>query len=423
MGVEVTRLASGLTVATETMPHLETASVGVWVGAGSRSERAQEHGISHLLEHMAFKGTKTRTARRIAEEIEAVGGEINAATSVENTNFYARILADDMALAVDILADILTESSFDPEELEREAHVVLQEIGAADDMPEDLVFDLLQETAFPDQPIGRPILGTPETVTSFDSAALRTYLDRHYRTEQMVVAAAGKVDHAEVVRLAEERFARLPTGAAPEVETAVYRGGEVREVRDITEAQVTLAFEGRPYASPDHHAAQVLATVLGGGMSSRLFQEIREDLGLCYSISAFHWGYRETGLFGIHAATGEDDLARMMPAIADSIARTIVTVTEEEIGRAKAQMRASLLMSLESPATRASQIARQILVWGRPLATADTLAKIEAVDSAAIGRVIRRVTASAPTVSAIGPIGELERMGGVAARFQKVAAQ
>ncbi len=225
MKVEVTKLANGLTVATERMPHLETASVGVWVGAGSRSERAHEHGISHLLEHMAFKGTATRSARRIAEEIEAVGGEINAATSVENTNYYARILADDMGLAVDILADILTESSFDPEELEREAHVVLQEIGAADDMPEDLVFDLLQQTAFPDQPIGRPILGTPETVTSFDSSALRTYLDRHYRTEQTVVAAAGAVDHAQVVRLVEARFAALPAGRAPEVETAVYRGG------------------------------------------------------------------------------------------------------------------------------------------------------------------------------------------------------
>ncbi len=405
MKVEVTRLASGLTVATERMPHLETASVGVWVGAGSRSERAEEHGISHLLEHMAFKGTATRSARRIAEEIEAVGGEINAATSVENTNYYARILADDMGLALDILSDILTESAFDPEELEREAHVVLQEIGAADDMPEDLVFDLLQETAFPGQPIGRPILGTPETVKSFDSAALRTYLDRHYRTEGMVVAAAGAVDHDEVVRLAEERFARLPQGRGPEVEAATYRGGETREVRDITEAQMTLAFEGRPYSSPDHHAAQVLATVLGGGMSSRLFQEIREDLGLCYSISAFHWGYRETGLFGIHAATGEDDLARMMPAIAETIARTCSAVSEEEIRRAKAQMRASLLMSLESPATRASQIARQILVWGRPLDTREIVERIEAVDLARVKRLAGEVfLGTVPTLALVGPV-------------------
>lgn len=405
MSVEVTTLASGLTVATEHMPHVETASIGVWVGAGSRSERPHEHGISHLLEHMAFKGTTRRSARRIAEEIEAVGGEINAATSVENTCFYARILKDDLALAVDILADILTESVFDPEELTRESHVVLQEIGAANDMPEDVVFDLLQERAFPDQPIGRPILGTPETVKSFDRTSLQTYLDRHYRTSQMVVAAAGNVDHAAVVRLAEERFARLPSGAAPEVETAIYRGGDVRETRDLSEAQMTLAFEGRPYASPDHHAAQVLATTLGGGMSSRLFQEIRENQGLCYSISAFHWGYRETGLFGIHAATGEEDLEKMMPGIVAEVARIGDDLDETEVARAKAQLRAGLLMSLESPVSRASQIARQTMIWGRPLTTAEVLAKIEAVDLAQVRRLAGEIfSGSMPTMALVGPV-------------------
>lgn len=405
MSVEVTKLASGLTVATETMPQVETASIGVWVGAGSRSEDAHEHGISHLLEHMAFKGTTRRSARRIAEEIEAVGGEINAATSVENTCYYARILKDDLSLAVDILADILTESVFDSEELERESHVVLQEIGAAHDMPEDVVFDLLQERAFPDQPIGRPILGTPETVKSFDSGSLRTYLDRHYRTPQMVVAAAGNLSHAEVVRLAEERFERLPTGDAPPLAEAVYHGGDMRETRDLSEAQMTLAFEGRPYSSPDHHAAQVLATVLGGGMSSRLFQEIRENQGLCYSISAFHWGYRETGLFGIHAATGEEDLERMMPGIVAEVARLADDLDETEVARAKAQLRAGLLMSLESPVSRASQIGRQTLIWGRPLTTAEVLAKIAEVDETQVKRLAREIFAgSSPTMALVGPV-------------------
>lgn len=406
MTVEVTTLPSGLTVATETMPQVQTASIGVWVGAGSRSEAAHEHGISHLLEHMAFKGTTRRTARRIAEEIEAVGGEINAATSVENTCYYARVLDHDIPLAVDILADILTDSVFDPEELERESHVVLQEIGAANDMPEDVVFDLLQERAFPDQPIGRPILGTPETVKSFDRAALRSYLCNHYRTSQMVVAAAGNLSHAEVVRIAEERFAALPTGETPTLAEAVYRGGDVRETRDLAEAQMTLAFEGRPYASPDHHAAQVLATVLGGGMSSRLFQEIRENQGLCYSISAFHWGYRETGLFGIHAATGEEDLERMMPGIVAEVARLAETLEESEVARAKAQLRAGLLMSLESPVSRASQIARQTLIWGRPLTTAEILAKIAAVDLAQVKRLAREIFGgSMPTMALVGPVG------------------
>ncbi|NLH81715.1 MAG: insulinase family protein [Phyllobacteriaceae bacterium] len=406
MTVEVTRLASGLTVATESMPHLETATLGVWVGAGSRSEQAAEHGISHLLEHMAFKGTTTRSARRIAEEIEAVGGEINAATSVENTCYYARILADDLALSADILADILTRSVFDPEELERESHVVLQEIGAADDAPEDLVFDLLQERAFPDQPIGRPILGTPETVAAFRREHLTDYLDRHYLTSAAVVTAAGRVDHAQVVALVEDRFAEMPTGAAPAEDTATWVGGEVREVRDLSEAQVTLGFEGRPYASPDHHAAQILATVLGGGMSSRLFQEIREKKGLCYSVSAFHWGYRETGLFGIHAATGEDDLDRLMVGLGEEIVRVIDDVDEAEVRRAKAQLRAGLLMSLESPVSRASQIARQMLIWGRPLETREILEKVEAVDRPQLLRLAGEIfLGSTPTLAYVGPVG------------------
>ncbi|MCE1234846.1 MAG: insulinase family protein [Hyphomicrobiales bacterium] len=406
MTVEVTTLANGMTVATESMPHLETATLGVWVGAGSRSEAAAEHGISHLLEHMAFKGTTTRSARRIAEEIEAVGGEINAATSVENTCYYARILADDLPLSVDILSDILTRSVFDPEELERECHVVLQEIGAADDAPEDLVFDMLQERAFHDQPIGRPILGTPETVASFRREHLTDYLDRHYLGSRAVVAAAGRVEHDAVVALVEERFAEFSTGTAPEEAFATWTGGEAREIRDLSEAQLTLGFEGRPYASPDHHAAQILATVLGGGMSSRLFQEIREKQGLCYSISAFHWGYRETGLFGIHAATGEGDLDRLMEGVAAEVARTIEAIDEAELGRAKAQLRAGLLMSLESPVSRASQIARQMLIWGRPLTTREILEKIEAVDREQVLRLAGEIfLGSEPTLAMVGPVG------------------
>ncbi|MBV5266688.1 M16 family metallopeptidase [Pinisolibacter aquiterrae] len=418
MNVEVTKLASGLTVATERMPHLETATLGVWVGAGSRSERAEEHGISHLLEHMAFKGTTTRSARRIAEEIEAVGGEINAATSVENTCYYARILADDLPLSVDILSDILTRSVFDPEELERECHVVLQEIGAADDAPEDLVFDLLQERAFHGQPIGRPILGTPQTVASFGREHLTTYLDRHYLSSRAVISAAGRVDHDEIVALVERHFAELPTGTAPAEEPATYLGGDVREVRDLSEAQVTLAFEGRPYASPDHHAAQILATVLGGGMSSRLFQEIREKQGLCYSISAFHWGYRETGLFGIHAATGEGDLDRLMAGLADEIARSVETLDEAELRRAKAQLRAGLLMSLESPVSRAGQIARQMLIWGRPLTTREILEGVEAVDRAQLLRLAGEIFHGSPaTLALVGPVEKAMSADAFAARL------
>jgi len=405
MSINVSTIGNGLTIATDAMPHLETASVGVWIGTGSRSERADEHGVSHFLEHMAFKGTSRRSAREIAEEIEAVGGEINAATSVETTAYYARILKDDAALAIDILADILNDSVFDIEELEREQHVIVQEIGASQDTPEDLVFDRLQECAFPDQAIGRPILGTPETVRSFGRRELSSYLGEHYRGPAMVLAAAGNVDHADIVALASERFAGLTPDASPAPETARYRGGDWREERDLQEAQVTIAFEGCNYTSPDHYAAQVLASVLGGGMSSRLFQEIREKRGLCYSISAFHWAYADTGLFGLHAATGESDLAELMPMMVDEIRRAIDDIAVAEIARAKAQMRAGLLMSLESPAARAGQLARQILIHGRPLSPAEIVAKIDRVEVDDIARIADRIfRRSSPSVALIGPI-------------------
>lgn len=405
MTISVTTMDNGMTVVTEPMPHLESAAIGVWVGTGSRSERADEHGVSHLLEHMAFKGTSRRSARQIAEEIEAVGGEINAATSVETTAYYARILKDDVDLAVDILADILNESTFDPEELEREQHVIVQEIGASQDTPEDIVFDRLQECAFPEQAIGRPILGTPETVRSFGKRELSHYLGEHYRGPSMVLAAAGNIDHAHVLELARARFGNLTSEATPTPDAAHYRGGDWREERDLQEAQVTIAFEGCTYSSDDHYGAQVLAAVLGGGMSSRLFQEIREKHGLCYSISAFHWAYADTGLFGMHAATGEDDLANLMPMMIDEVERSIGDIEADEVARAKAQMRAGLLMSLESPASRAGQLGRQILIHGRPLAASEIIARIDRVTVDDVRRIADRTfRQSAPSVALIGPV-------------------
>ncbi len=418
MTVEVTRLDNGLTVATESMPHIESAAIGVWVGAGSRSERDGEHGISHLLEHMAFKGTARRTAREIAEEIEAVGGELNAATSVENTYYYARVLGGDVPLAADILGDILLESAFDPEELKREQHVIVQEIGAAHDTPDDRVFDLFQGAAWPEQPIGKPILGTVETVRGFGAPALRTYLGTHYRAPQMVLSAAGAVEHAAVVDLARQKLAGLPTNAGPDDPPALYHGGECREERDLQETQIVLGFEGRRYASDDFYAAQLLASVLGGGMSSRLFQEIRESRGLCYSIYAFHWGFTDTGLMGVHVATGEGDVPELVDVLTAELARAASTITEAEVERSRAQMRAGLLMSRESAASRASQMARQILVHGRPLTMQEILTRVDAVTVADVRRVAEEVIrGTRPTLSAIGPLEGLGGLGDIAARL------
>ncbi|MTI00577.1 pitrilysin family protein [Roseibium sp. RKSG952] len=408
MEVRVSTLSNGMTVVTDRMPHLKTAALGVWVRTGSRSENPHQNGITHLLEHMAFKGTATRTARQIAEEIEAVGGELNASTSIEHTNYYVRVLAEDVPLAVELLADILQNSTFDPTELKREQHVILQEIGAAHDSPEDQAFDLFQETAWPGQPIGRPILGTPETVQGFSSEALNGYLTDRYRGPEMVLAAAGLVDHDALVELAERQFNAInPEPAASDCD-ARYHGGENRLVKDLMEAQILIGFEGRPYKSPDYYAIQILASVLGGGMSSRLFQEIREKHGLCYAIYSFHWAFSDTGLFGLHAATSEEDIPALMPVILDELVAAGSTIRDEEVARSRAQIRAGLMMALESPTARAGQIARQILVHGRVLPMDEVAAKIDAVTAADIRRVANETfLGTTPTLTTVGPVGQV----------------
>ena len=415
MSVEVTRLPSGLTVVTDAMSHLQTASLGVWVAAGSRDERPDEHGISHLLEHMAFKGTTRRTARQIAEEIEAVGGDLNAATSIETTSYYARVLKADVPLAIDVLSDILTDPSFDPDELMREHNVIIQEIGAAQDAPDDLVFDYLQETAFPDQPMGRSILGTPETVRSFDRRRLRAYLGRNYRAPDMVLVAAGAVEHQAILAEVERRFSGFDGPAAPVPTPARFDGGARIETRDLEQAHIALALEGVPTGDPSLYSLQVFTIVLGGGMSSRLFQEVRENRGLCYAIYAFHAPYTDTGMFGLYAGTDAADVPELMQVVIDQLAATAETLSETEIERAKAQMKAGLLMALESSGARAEQIARQIIAYGRPIPLDEVVARIEAVtvDSArAAGRAL--MSRSRPAVAALGPGRGLESAATIA---------
>ena len=426
MKVECTRLPSGLTVVTESMPHLESVALGVWIKSGSRNETREEHGIAHLLEHMAFKGTARRSARQIAEEIENVGGEVNAATSTETTSYYARVLKDHVPLAVDILADILTESVFDEEELIRERSVILQEIGAADDTPDDVVFDRFSEAAFRDQTIGRTILGTPETVMSFQPDQIRAYLSRNYTTDRMFVIAAGAVDHDDFVRQVEERFASLPLkpSSPPVMDTARYTGGEFRETRDLMDTQVLLGFEGKAYHMRDFYCSQILANILGGGMSSRLFQEVREIRGLCYSVYAFHWGFSDTGIFGIHAATGGENLPELVPVIIDELRKSSERIDQQEIERARAQIRAQLLMGQESPAARAGQIARQMMLYGRIIPNNEMMERLAGITTDRLtdlaGRLFFDTT---PTLSAIGPLEQLDPMEKIVASLSSGSRQ
>ncbi len=423
MSVDVTTLPSGLTVVTDSMPHLETASLGVWVGAGSRDELPGEHGISHLLEHMAFKGTKRRSARQIAEEIEAVGGDLNAATSIETTTYYARVLKADVPLALDVLSDILANPAFDAEELSREKNVIVQEIGASEDTPDDIVFDHLQTTAFPNQPVGRSVLGTRASVCSFDADSLRTYLARNYRAPDMVVAATGAVDHQTVVGQVEDMFASFGGPAGPMPQPAKYAGGTFVETRDLEQAHLAFALEGVPQRDPSLFSLQVFTSALGGGMSSRLFQEVREIRGLCYTISAFHMPYSDTGLFGLYSGTDAKDAPELMQVVIDEIARAAATLDEVEIARSKAQMKAGLLMALESSSARAEQIARQIMVHGRVIPTSELTAKIDAVtveSARAAGRAL--IARSRPAIAALGPGKGLERAAAIVENFARQAA-
>lgn len=419
MSVRSTTLGNGMIVLTDDMPHLESASLGIWVKAGSRSETKAEHGISHMLEHMAFKGTASRNALQIAEAIENVGGDLNAATSVEHTGYFARVLKEDVALAADILSDILQNSMFDQSELDREQQVIVQEIGAARDNPDDHVFDLFQSAAYPSQPIGRTILGTVDSVKSFGPDTIRDYMDRNYVGDHMVLCAAGNVDHDALVDIANDRFHALRPSGAPEPEKAKYTGGEERLLSDHEQAHIVLGFEGRAYNSDGFYAAQILASVLGGGMSSRLFQEVREKRGLCYSVYAFHWAFADSGIFGVAASTGEEEVADLMPVVIEELRKATETITDEEVIRVRNQIRAGLLMSLESPSSRAGQLARQQILWGRTIPLQETVERINRITADRVKQVARQLFSSGEaSLAGIGPVARLPDYKSISAQLK-----
>lgn len=414
----VTDLPNGLRVATEEMPHLETASIGVWVDVGARHEGERSNGVSHMLEHMAFKGTETRSAQAIAEEIEAVGGHLNAYTSREQTAYYAKVMKEDVALAVDILADILQHSVFDSGELERERAVVIQEIAQAHDTPDDIVFDHFQETAFPDQPMGRSILGPAKLVAGFSRDLLFDYMRRHYSPTRMVVVGAGRLEHDTLVEMVDKAFDSLPANGSVEREPAAYYGGESRRPRDLEQVHLIVGFDGVSYADDDFYTLQVLSTLLGGGMSSRLFQEIRERRGLAYSVFTFASSYTDGGVFGVYAGSGSKDLAELVPVMAEEMMKVCRGVEKEEVDRASVQLKSGLLMSLESSPSRCERLGRHMLIFGRPIPIDELVAKVEAITPADVRRVAKRLFAgSRPSVASLGPIDTLEGYDRIVGRF------
>ena len=419
MTIQENRLANGLTVVTDRMETVETVSMGAWVDVGTRDEKPDVNGVSHLLEHMAFKGTERRDAYAIAAEIEAVGGHLNAYTSREHTAYYAKVLKDNLPLAVDLIGDILQHSVMDAEELAREQAVILQEIHQAHDTPDDIVFDHFQEAAFPDQAMGRPVLGRPEVVKNMSAESIRAYMDRHYSAERMVVAAAGNLDHDVFTRLVEETFTALPKFEASTREPGRYGGGDYREERDLEQVHVVFGAKGIAFDDQGFYAASVLSTILGGGMSSRLFQEIREKRGLAYAIYSFLSCYKDCGIFGVYAGTGAEEAHGLLSLVLDEIEKVQDDITEEELDRARAQLKASILMSLESTSARCEQLARHMMVFGRPISTDEIVQHIDATGRANVTDVARRVFAGRPSIAAIGPVDGLCNYDTLSTRLSK----
>ena len=404
MSTEISKLGNGLTVVSHEMPHLETMALGVWVAAGARHETEAENGISHLIEHMAFKGTAKRSARDIAEEIEQVGGDLNAATSLETTAYYARVLKGDEGVAIDILADILRNSAYSEAELEREREVILQEIAGIKDSPDELAYDLLQEAAFPDQPVGRPIIGTPASVTSFSADDLRRFLGQRYVAPRIVVAGAGAVSHKDLVRHVDALFGTLLDGTSAAPQAAAYVGGVKSSDKAFEQCHLVMGFKGPSYRDPDFFTAQVFSGLMGGGMSSRLFQEVRETRGLCYSIYTSAWGLTDGGMFTVHAATGGEDMGELVQVVSDEMKRAAEAAPDAaEVGRAKAQLKAGLLMGLESSSARAEQMARHMLAYDRLLTSKDLIDRVDAVTpDAVLAFAAGMLRGSRPSVAVVG---------------------
>ena len=380
MTVRFSQLENGFRVVSQAMPHAETSSLGVWIKAGSRQEGPGENGIAHLLEHMAFKGTKNRTALQIVEEIEQVGGDLNASTGLDQTSYYAQVLGSSIDVAVELLADIILNPLHRADDLAQEANVIAQEIMAAREQGEELIFDQMMSRAFPGQAVGRPVMGTLESVRQITSDDLFNFMDKHYRAGQMVLVGAGAVEHQALHDLAQRYFGVVPGGPTPVLVPARYEAGFLVEDRPFEQVHAVVGFEGVGFCSDDIFTAQILNSALGGGMSSRLFQQVREARGLAYHVYSFHSAFEDCGFLGAYAASDPQRADEMIDVLLCEI-RGLGHhgLSQREIDRAKAQLRCGAAMVMESASARAEQLARQILFFDQVFERETLIARLEAV--------------------------------------------
>lgn len=401
---EIARLSNGLRVISSHMPGLRSVTINLMVKIGSRYESASQNGICHFLEHMAFKGTKTRTYSQIAEEFDRIGGQFNAYTSRECTVYYAKVLNKHMHLAFDILADILQNSIFEKSEIDKEKNVILQEIAQVQDSPDDLAYDNLLEKAFENQSLGRSILGSDSTLSTFDTEMFSNYVAQHYNSQNIVLSVAGNVEHDNLMLLASQLFSSLPNGEVSKHDVCLYTPGSKLINKDLEQINIVLGFQGVPYILKEqYYKAQVLSLILGGGISSRLFQNIRERHGLVYSVGSFNDSYIDVGLFCVYGSTTPSNINNFIDQTYIEIQKICDSVDEVELERAKEQIRASMLMAEESASYRCEDLAKSFAIFGQYTHIDQILTQIEEFKVEDITSMAAQIFSSTLSLSAVGP--------------------
>ena len=418
MDIRTQTLANGLEVATISMPFAHSISLGIWVKAGARDELEGETGIAHFLEHMAFKGTSDRTAAQIASDIENVGGFMNAYTSREETAYFIRLLPDEVALGVDLLCDILTDSQLPAHEIERERGVIIQEIGQSADTPDDVVFEQFNAASYGRHTLGNSILGTTQSVSGFSRDDLGTFMDRYYGAGQMMFCAAGNLSHDRLVDMVAERLGTLKDATHPDRQAPVWQAGEQIDGRPLEQCHIVFGLSAPKASSAERYALFLLSNIYGGGMSSRLFQQVREERGLCYSIFSFSQLLSDNGVFGVYAGTSENQLDEMLTVSTAALADCTYSITDEELARAKQQLKAASLMRRDSVGGMMESTARQLILFGEVLdrdkliADIDNVTKQQVMDAAA-----NLLSGSQPSVALTGPHSSFQGHGWLADRL------
>ena len=405
MSFQNSKLANGINVVTFNMPYVNSVSINIIVKVGSRYESEQESGISHFLEHMAFKGTKNRSAEKMAEEFDAIGGYFNAYTSREQTVYYSKVLNENFDKAIEILADILQNSLFAQVDIDKELNIITQEIAGVNDNPDDLVYEKFYSLAFQNQAIGRSILGDANNLAKFKKDDFLRFLKNHYTAENIYISVAGTIEHDKVMNFTEKYFLSFPSASAQEIASAEYSGGFNHTKKTLEQTSIALGFESVPYSNiTEFYYAQILSVILGGGLSSRLFQRIRESLGLAYSVGSFNSSYYDSGIFSIYASTDHKNVRELLGSLVIEINKIQEYISEEELQRAKSQIKTSILMAEERSEYKSEEIGKNFALFKKYFPTDEVLNVIMETRTDHLITCAKKIFASKPTLSIVGSL-------------------